>query len=96
MPEKNKYGERKKKLGSKVELGVFAKDNYKARLTKGLFDVTQGEGYIIEVVNFRSKRVLRKELFDNLDEARKELRRIRSDIAVLETEEFRRKYLNPA
>lgn len=83
----------KKKSGAKIELGYMAADNYKARLTKGLLGVDLGEGYIIEVVNYRSKRVLRRELFDDSDEAREELSRIRGDIEKLTTEEFRRKYL---
>lgn len=85
----------KKKSGVKIELGYNASDNYKARLTKGLLGVDLGEGYIIEVVNYRSKRVLRRELFDEPEEAREELARIREDIGKLTTEEFRRKYLKP-
>jgi hypothetical protein len=79
----------------KVELGYLADDNYKARLTKGLLGVDLGEGYIVEILNFRTKRVLRRELFENSDIARQELERIRDDIDHLTTEEFRRKYLQP-
>ncbi len=75
--------------------GYFASELYKARLTKGLFDVDSGEGYIVEVVNFRSKRVLRRELFDNPAAAREELATIRSDIDGLTTEQFRTRYLRP-
>lgn len=79
----------------KVELGYNAGDNYKARLTKGLLGVGLGEGYIVEVLNFRTKRVLRRELFENSESARDELDKIRDDIKRLTTEEFRRKYLQP-
>jgi hypothetical protein len=79
----------------KVELGYLADDNYKARLTKGLLGVDLGEGYIVEILNFRTKRVLRRELFENSDIARQELERIRDGIDHLTTEEFRRKYLQP-
>jgi len=79
----------------KVELGYQAEDNYKARLTKGLLGVDLGEGYIVEVLNFRTKKVLRRELFENSDAARDELAKIRTDIDQLTTEEFRRKYLQP-
>ncbi|MBU4193653.1 MAG: hypothetical protein KKF66_01480 [Actinobacteria bacterium] len=81
--------------GKKVELGGMALDNYKARLTKGLLGVGLGEGYIVEVVNFRSKRVLRRELFDEPEDARDELALVREDIQDLTTDEFRKKYLRP-
>ena len=95
---KRQSRERKPAAGSpeeKEELGYLAGDYYKARLTKGLLGVEQGEGYIVEILNYRTKRVLRRELFDHPDEARAELNRIRDDITRLTTEEFRRKYLQP-
>ena len=81
--------------GKNVELGDMAQDNYKARLTKGLLGVGLGEGYIVEVVNFRSKRVIRRELLDEQEDARDELNIIREDIKDLTTDEFRKKYLQP-
>lgn len=86
-PESNQTG--------KVEPGYLASDNYKARLTRGLLGVDLGEGYIVEVLNFRTKRVLRRELFESSEVAREELERIRDDIEHLTTEEFRRKHLQP-
>jgi hypothetical protein len=80
---------------SKVEIGYLAQDNYKARLTRGLLGVNVGEGYIVEVLNFRTKKVLRRELFDSPEDARDELARIRKDIGQLNTDEFRRKHLQP-
>jgi hypothetical protein len=79
----------------KVELGFDAIENYKARLTKGLLGVGLGEGPIVEILNYRTKKVLRRELFDDDAAARVELKRIREDIKKLSTEEFRRKYLTP-
>ena len=79
----------------KVELGYFAQENYKARLTKGLLGVGLGEGPIVEILNFRTKRVLRRELFEDSGEARAELKRVRGDIDRLTTEEFRKRYLQP-
>jgi hypothetical protein len=79
----------------KDELGYHASDYYKARLTKGLLGVELGEGYIVEILNYRTKRVLRRELFDHPDDARDELNRIREDIDSFTTEDFRRKYLQP-
>ncbi|HEY5526649.1 MAG TPA: hypothetical protein VIK02_03615 [Candidatus Anoxymicrobiaceae bacterium] len=79
----------------KAEAGYLAEDNYKARLTKGLLGVDLGEGYIVEVVNFLTKRVLRRELFESSEVARQELDRVRSDIESMTTDEFRRKYLQP-
>lgn len=84
-----------KSLVGKVELGYLAGDNYKARLTKGLLGVNLGEGYIVEILNFRTKKVLRRELVEDPDEARDELALIRDDIDRLTTEDFRRKYLQP-
>jgi hypothetical protein len=79
----------------KVELGYVAKDNYKARLTKGLLGVGLGEGPIVEILNYRTKRVLRRELFEDVRDARDELERIRLDIDRMTTEEFRKRYLQP-
>jgi hypothetical protein len=81
--------------GGKVELGQRAMDNYQARLTKGLLGVGLGEGYIVEILNYRTKRVLRRELFEEPDDAREELARIREDIDKMTTGEFRKKYLQP-
>lgn len=83
------------KAKGKVELGYNAGDNYKARLTRGLLGVGLGEGYIVEILNYRTKRVLRRELFDSHDEARKDIRRVRDDINKMSTEEFQSKYLQP-
>lgn len=80
---------------ARVELGENASDNYKARLVKGLLEVDLGEGYIVEVINFRSKRVLRRELFDTSEEAREELAHVRDDIDRMSTDDFRKKYLKP-
>jgi len=81
--------------GGKVELGQRARENYKARLTKGLLGVGLGEGYIVEIVNYRTKRVLRRELFEEPDDARDEMARVREDIDKMTTGEFRKKYLQP-
>ncbi len=81
--------------GGKIELGQRARDNYKARLTKGLLGVGLGEGYIVEILNYRTKRVLRRELFEKPDEAREEIARVREDIDKMTTGEFRKKYLQP-
>jgi len=94
MP-KEPHRKRPKAHKVKVELGEMATDNYKARLTRGLLGVGLGEGDIVEIINYRSKRVLRRELFEDPDEARSELSRIREDINKLSTEEFRKKYLQP-
>ena len=79
--------------GGKIELGQRALDNYKARLTKGLLGVGLGEGYIVEILNYRTKRVLRRELFEEPDDARDEITRVREDIDKMTTGEFRKKYL---
>ena len=90
--------ERKRKTrtpGGKIELGQRAQDNYKVRLTKGLLGVGLGEGYIVEILNYRTKRVLRRELFEEPDDAREEIARVREDIDKMTTGEFRKKYLQP-
>jgi hypothetical protein len=81
--------------GGKIELGNRALDNYKARLTKGLLGVGLGEGYIVEILNYRTKKVLRRELFEEPDEAREEINTVRDDIKNMTTNEFRKKYLQP-
>lgn len=74
-------------------MGYLAGENYKARLTKGLLGVGLGEGYIVEIINYRTKRVLRRELFDDSKQARSEIDRIRTDIESMTTEDFRKRYL---
>lgn len=95
MPRKSASRGKPDNSIGKVELGYEASENYKARLTKGLLGVDLGEGYIVEVLNYRTKRVLRRELFGSSEEAREDLDRIRSDIKSMTTEDFRRKYLQP-
>ncbi len=87
-------GPRRSEIG-KVELGYLAHENYKARLTKGLLGVGLGEGYIVEIINYRTKKVLRRDLFEEPEDARCELTAVRADIENMTTEEFRRKYLQP-
>ncbi|MBN2169423.1 MAG: hypothetical protein JW738_09280 [Actinobacteria bacterium] len=94
MHSSERYGQsNREKFTSKVEMGYLAGDNYKARLTKGLLGVGLGEGYIVEIINYRTKRVLRRELFENSKDARSEIDRIKSDIDTLTTEDFRKRYL---
>jgi hypothetical protein len=95
MARTAKHSKKADNEAGKPEVGYLAEDNYKARLTKGLLGVDLGEGFIVEVLNFRSKRVLRRELFENSEEARDELEKIRADIEQLTTEEFRKRYLQP-
>ena len=80
---------------ARADPGTHASDNYKARITRGLLKVGVEEGYIVEIINYRTKRVLRRELFDGPEEAKDELARVREDIELLSTEEFRLKYLQP-
>jgi len=77
----------------RVELGYRAHENYKARLTRGLLGVDLGEGYIVEIVNFRTQRVIRRELFEEPEDARDELAAVRADIDKMTADEFRKKYL---
>jgi hypothetical protein len=95
MARAAKHSKKTNDEASRSEVGYLAEDNYKARLTKGLLGVDLGEGYIVEVLNFRSKRVLRRELFESSEEARNELDKIRSDIEHMTTEDFRKKHLQP-
>lgn len=95
MARPESHGRKEKAAAAKIELGNRADDNYKARLTRGLLGVGLGEGDIVEIINYRTKRVLRRELFEDPDEAREELNKVREDIERMSTEEFRRKYLQP-
>jgi len=82
-------------LPAEGEPGYEARDLYKARLTRGLLGVGLGEGPIVEILNYRTKRVLRRELIEDPDHAREELDLIREDIKRMTTEEFRSRYLKP-
>lgn len=77
----------------RIDLGNLAGENYKVRLTRGLLEVGLSEGYIVEIINYRTKKVLRRELFDDIKFAREETARIKADIETLTTEEFRNRYL---
>lgn len=95
MPRKPAKRNKQEVPAGNAEPGYLASDYYKARLTKGLLGVGLGEGYIVEVLNYRTKRVLRRELFESSEEARAELEQVRRDIDDLTTEDFRRRYLQP-
>lgn len=90
--------EKKAKNGlppSLADVGDEARDLYKARLTRGLLGVDLGEGYIVEILNYRTKRVLRRDLFETREDAREDIEKVREDIKAMTIEEFRRKYLQP-
>lgn len=91
--ESGRYERNRGRYVGRIDLGESAGDNYKVRLTKGLLEIGLNEGYIVEIINFRTKKVLRRELFDNSKSAREEIEKIRADIATLTTDEFRNRYL---
>ncbi len=84
------------KAAGKSQLGPNASDNYKARLTKGLLGVGLGDGYIVEILNYRAMRVLRRELFKDSEAAKEEIWLVKEDIGTLSTIDFKRKYLQRA
>ncbi len=71
-----------------------AKDIYRVRISKGFVDTEFGEGFLVEVWDYRIQRIVYGEQYKDLEAARKREREIKSDLETLAPEKFEQAYLS--
>lgn len=67
---------------------------YKVRISKGFIDATFGDGFLVEVWDFRRQKLVYGERYKELDKARKRQREIKSDLDSMSLDRFRQAYLS--
>ncbi len=70
-----------------------AKDIYRVRISKGFVDTEFGEGFLVEVWDYRIQRIVYGEQYKDLEKARKREREIKNDLETLAAEKFEQAYL---
>lgn len=70
-----------------------ARDAYKVRISKGFVDADFGEGFLVEVWDYRSQRIIYGERFHDLERARRREKEIKVDLDGMTTERFLQAYL---
>jgi hypothetical protein len=67
---------------------------FKVRISKGFIDATFGEGFLVEVWDFRTQRLVHGERFKELEKARRRQQEIKSDIDSMNLERFQQAYVS--
>jgi hypothetical protein len=70
-----------------------AKDIYRVRISKGFVDMEFGEGYLVEVWDYRVQRIVHGEQFKDLATARRREKEIKNDLDTMSMEKFEQAYL---
>ena len=67
---------------------------FKVRISKGFVDATFGEGFLVEVWDFRTQRLVYGERYKDLEKARRRQRDIKGDLDNMTVERFRQAYFS--
>lgn len=67
---------------------------YKVRITKGFVDADFGDGFLVEVWDFRVQRLVYGERYKELGEARRRQVEIKGDLDTMSLDRFRTAYLS--
>ena len=67
---------------------------YKVRITKGFVDASFGEGFLVEVWDFRVQRLVYGERYKELEQARRRQTEIKGDLDTMSIDRFRLAYLS--
>ena len=67
---------------------------YKVRISKGFVDAAFGEGFLVEVWDFRTQRLVYGERYKELDKARRRQKEIKNDLESMTLERFQQMYLS--
>lgn len=70
-----------------------AKDIYKVRISKGFVDSDFGEGFMVEIWDFRTQRIVYGERFHDLERARRVEKEIKGDLEGMSLDRFQQSYL---
>ncbi len=71
-----------------------AKSSLKVRISKGFIDAAFGEGFLVEVWDFRRQKLVYGERYKELERARRRLNEIKSDLDTMSLDRFRQAYLS--
>ena len=71
-----------------------ASSAYKVRISKGFVDASFGDGFLVEVWDFRIQRLVYGEKFKDLGQAQRRQREIKSDLDNMSLDRFRQAYLS--
>ncbi|MBC7247374.1 MAG: hypothetical protein H5T73_06310 [Actinobacteria bacterium] len=74
--------------------GEAASKSFKVRISKGFIDASYGDGFLVEVWDFRTQRLVYGERFKELDKARRRQREIKNDLDSMSLDRFRQAYLS--
>jgi hypothetical protein len=66
------------------------------RISKGFVDSRFGEGFMVEVWDYRTKKLVYGEAFKDLERARRRQKEIQSDLDSMTVERFHNSYLSRA
>ncbi len=64
----------------------------KVRISKGFVDAAYGEGFLVEVWDFRTQRLVYGERFKELEKARRRQKEIKNDLDNMTMERFQQVY----
>lgn len=67
---------------------------YKVRITKGFVDASFGDGFLVEVWDFRVQRLVYGERYKELERARRRQKEIKNDLDTMSLDRFRQMYLS--
>jgi hypothetical protein len=67
---------------------------YKVRISKGFVDSSFGEGFLVEVWDFRVQRLVYGERYKELEQARKRQKEIKNDLDSMSMDRFRQIYIS--
>lgn len=72
----------------------LASTAFKVRITKGFVDADFGDGFLVEVWDFRVQRLVYGERYKELGEARQRQLEIKGDLDTMSLDRFRTAYLS--
>ncbi|OFW56824.1 MAG: hypothetical protein A2W01_07425 [Candidatus Solincola sediminis] len=67
---------------------------YKVRISKGFVDADFGEGFLVEVWDFRTQRLVYGERYKELERARSRQREIKNDLDNINVDRFKQVYMS--
>lgn len=65
---------------------------YKVRISKGFVDANFGDGFLVEVWDFRVQRLMYGERYKELERARRRQKEIKNDLDSMTLERFKQVY----
>lgn len=71
-----------------------ASNTYKVRISKGFVDASFGEGFLVEVWDFRVQRLVYGEKYKDLEQAMRRQKEIKGDLDNMNLDRFRQAYLS--